>query len=674
MPAIIILAAIGTLSCKVQPFSIPFLSTPASQILDEDENETGTIQSWQVRAPDVEELTGTFTYSNDFWPEAYAYEHAVMLLDMHGFVERDFEWEVPVESQVIGMVDLDAENNSATYRLQLPVKPRGILNDVDQDGQKDSGVQIFAVEYAPNIAQDPFYRGDDRYKGWPGYLASVIIDRENQDEVNGGRLLIWAADADQQFPSGFGADGLLFTADDPQASVPAGYSVVDLDQEPFLFLQDASVELTLYEPADAAVKDFSDQKYSQAFDSMFEIVKKEYAFNGIEGKQPDWEVLYQEISPKVQQAEKDKSAEDFYLALHEFIMNFKDGHVGLDGGEIGSQFYSSVISSGYGFAIRELDDGKVIVVYVSPDSAADMPGIKEGTEITAFNGEPIGTAIGKTSVLEPQSTDFAMRYQQARYLLRAPLGTTAAITYLDPASGESREAILEAVEEYTSFSATSLFNAYDPNVLPVEYQILDSGIGYVRVNSNYDDLNLIKRLFERALIIFEQNQVEGIIIDMRLNFGGSPLDLAGFLTEDKIPLGQLEYYSDQSGEFEADGPPSKLLPSTRQFSFPKMALLVDQSCYSACEIEAYAFSQVRGMEVFGMYPTAGVEAETARGQFLLPEDFSLTIPTGRFTLPDGSIFLEGVGVQPTVRIPIDEETVLSEEDLVLQEAEAYILK
>jgi len=97
LPAIIILAAIGILSCRVQPFSIPFLSTPVSQVLNEDENETGTFQSWQV-SPDVEELIGTFTYSNDFYPEVYAYEQAVMLLDMHGFVERDFEWEIPVES------------------------------------------------------------------------------------------------------------------------------------------------------------------------------------------------------------------------------------------------------------------------------------------------------------------------------------------------------------------------------------------------------------------------------------------------------------------------------------------------------------------------------------------------------------------------------------------------
>ena len=644
MPAIIILAAVGLLSCKTQPFSIPFLSTPISQIFEEVENESGTIQPWQVKSSGVEELTGTFTYSNEFYPEVYAYEQAVMLLDMHGFVQRDFEWEVPAESQVIGMVDLNADNNSAAYQLQLPVKPRGTFNDVDQDGKKDSGVQIFAVEYAPNIAQDPFYRGDDRYKGWPGYLASVIIDRENKDEVIGGRLIIWAPDAEQQFPSGFGADGLLFTADDPVTEVPAGYSVVDLDQDPFQFVQKPSVEVTLYEPADAAVKDFSDQKYTQAFNSMFEIVKKEYAFNGIEGKQPDWDSVYAEIFPKVQQAEKDKSAEDFYLALHEFIMNFKDGHVGLDGGDIGDAYTASVISSGYGFAIRELDDGKVIVVYVSPGSAPDMLGINEGTEITAFNGEPIGTAIGNTPVLEPQSTDFALRYQQARYLLRAPIGTPATVEYLDPAGGKTEEVPLESVDEYTSFAATSIFTGYDPNVLPVEFQILDSGIGYVRVNSNYDDLDLIKRLFERALFTFEQNQVPGIIIDMRLNFGGSPLDLAGYLTEKKIPLGQLEYYSDQTGKFEPDGPPNKLQPSTRQFSFPKMALLVDQSCFSACEIEAYAFSQVPGMEVFGMYPTAGVEAETARGQFTLPEGFSLTIPTGRFTLPDGSIFLEGVGV------------------------------
>ncbi len=75
------------------------------------------------------------------------------------------------------------------------------------------------------------------------------------------------------------------------------------------------------------------------------------------------------------------------------------------------------------------------------------------------------------------------------------------------------------------------------------------------------------------------------------------------------------------------------------------------------------------MVVVGQLPTAGVEAEVARGEFKLPEDISLQFPTGRFKLPDGSLFLEGQGVKPTLRVPLDQKTVLSKDDVVLQAAE-----
>ena len=42
--------------------------------------------------------------------------------------------------------------------------------------------------------------------------------------------------------------------------------------------------------------------------------------------------------------------------------------------------------------------------------------------------------------------------------------------------------------------------------------------------------------------------------------------------------------------------------------------------------------------------------------------------------PDGSLFLEGQGVQPTVRVPIDEQSVLSSDDVVLKAAEAELTK
>jgi C-terminal processing protease CtpA/Prc len=618
-------------------------------------------------------LRGSLRYTNEFVTETYYVEHAVALIDLTGFVLRDKEWELPVKSQVLGYMDLNPEANSATFILSLPALPLGEFNDVDQDLAAEKGVQVFAVAYSPNLIDGPFSEGDDRSLGWPSYFASIKADPENQDEITGGRLVVWAPDDQQSFPSGFGADGLLFTADDPSAPLPAGYSVIDLDQNPFKIMRDREVDLVLYEPADVAIKDFSAMSYSQAFDTMFETVKKEYAFTDVPGKAPNWDALYSQISPLVKEAERQRSPKAYYDALRLFTYAFKDGHVNVSAEGLTSQAYSQSAAYGYGFAARELDDGRVIVVFVTPGGPAAQAGLQVGDQLQQIGGQPVSTAIGQVQPFTaPFSTDFGLRYEQVRYLSRAPEGTPTTLVWRT-ASGAQRSAALTAVVDFDGFNATSPFSNYDPNALPVDFRILESNLGYVRVNSNYDDLNLLLRLFERALQTFELNEVEGVIIDMRLNFGGAPLGLAGYLTGEEIPLGQKEYYSDVTGKFEPDGLPDKVLPSRKQFRFNSLALLVDQTCFSACEIEAYAFSQVPGILVIGQYPTAGVEAEVSRGQFTLPGGIELQVPTGRFLLPDGSVFLEGVGVQPALRVPIDETSVLSGEDVVLQTAEQSLL-
>lgn len=614
------------------------------------------------------EVKGVYSITNDF-VFIYYVENAVALLDMHGFVIRDREWELPVDSQTLGYMTYDPESLGGTFDLNLPALPEGEFNDVDNDGANDQGVQIFAVGYSPNLYGDPFSAGDDRSIGWPTYLASVKTDTENNDEVIGGMLIVWSPDVEQEFPTGFGDDGLLFTGDDPVGAIGAGYTIVDLDQSPFAFIKQPSVEMTLYEPADVAVKDFSELSYTESFDRMFEIASKEYAFNGVEGKEPDWDALYEELKPRVEQAERDGDANAFYLALRDFTWAFKDGHVGLDGGQYANEDFSKAIEGGYGFAIRELDDGRVMVIYVLDGGPAAQAGMQVGAMVTAFNGEPIGDAIGNVQPYALQSSDFTIRYQQARYLLRAQVGNTAEITFTNP-GGTPQVETLTAIPERESFSRTSIYFGVNTDVLlPVESEIITRGnarIGHIRINSNFDDLNLLVRLFERALQQFEARDVEGIIIDMRHNTGGANLGLAGFLTDQEIPLGQLEYYSEATGRFEPQGIRDKVLPSENQYQFDKMVLLVGQACYSACEIEAYGFSQVPGMVTVGQYPTAGVEAEVARGQFMLPEGFSLQIPTGRLVLPNGSIFLEGKGVPPTLRVPVDESTVLATDDVVLQ--------
>jgi C-terminal processing protease CtpA/Prc len=614
------------------------------------------------------EITGTFEYTNEFYPEEYAYEHAVSLLDMSAFVERDHDWEIPVGSQVLGYLDMDTEKNIGQYTIQLPIQPAGQHNDVDHDGKPEAGLQVFAVEYTPNWTGGPYYSGDDFYLGWPSYLASVTVDRENQDEVTGGKVVVWSPNDTQDFPTGFGEDGLLFTDDDPTASLLAGWSVIDLDQDPFEVIRDPSHEITLYEPEDAAVKDFSDLGFSEAFEKMFDIASKEYAFNGFEGKAPDWDALHNDLAPRVQQAEDDKDAYAFYLVLRDFAHAFKDGHVGLDGGDNEGAFVQSEIIGGFGLAVRELDDGEVVVVYVLPDGPADEAGIEVGATLNAVDGTPVSEAIGQVAPFAPQSTDFGLRYEQTVFLLRAGPGDSITLDYTNP-GGSDQDATLTAIREVDSLFATYGGGDTDPYALPVEYRLHeDIGVGYVRINSNSDDLNLSYRIFLRALDIFEAQGMTGLVIDMRNNYGGTNLGLAGYLHDEEILMGQLEYYSDRTGQFEPEGDLDKVYPMDKQYDFDKIVLLVDQFCYSACELESFGFSQVPEVVVMGQFPTAGVEAETARGKFLLPGEMELTIPTGRFLLPDGSIFLEGQGVPPEVVIPVTRESVLSDVDVVLLEA------
>src|SRR5215212_749685 len=90
-------------------------------------------------AQQLTEISGKFTYTNDIITTYYV-EHAAALVDMYGFVQRDKEWEVPINSQVLGYMKLDAEAKNGDYLIQLPQLPRAQFVDVNHDGKQDLGV------------------------------------------------------------------------------------------------------------------------------------------------------------------------------------------------------------------------------------------------------------------------------------------------------------------------------------------------------------------------------------------------------------------------------------------------------------------------------------------------------------------------------------------------------
>jgi hypothetical protein len=74
--------------------------------------------------------------------------------------------------------------------------------------------------------------------------------------------------------------------------------------------------------------------------------------------------------------------------------------------------------------------------------------------------------------------------------------------------------------------------------------------------------------------------------------------------------------------------------------------------------------------IVGQYPTGGLGGSIDR--VLMPEGEFFTFTQGRAVDPNGNIHIEGKGVPPTLRVPVNEETLFSEGDPVLEAAVGYL--
>jgi hypothetical protein len=484
-------------------------------------------------------ITGEVAYTYPFFTVGVA-EPIVILEDQAGFVDRNRNFIFPVESQVLGQLTSDFYESPFNYNITLPLIPRGTQRDVDNDSEADDGVMVFAVAYWTNTWGDAYLeRRDQAGGGWSSAYASTRIsdDRDNYLEVYGGKYLIYAADGNQGFPSGFGDDDLLFTDDDPIVQIPQGWTVVDMDQEPFTFDRSREAHIDLLEPESIALSDFSSLPYSEAFDAMLEKMRTEYAFTEYKGI--DWDAMDSEFRPRFEAAEENGDRQAYYLALRDFLWSIPDGHVAMDITVLGSMIQNEILG-GLGMAAEELSDGRVLVNYLLEDGPAAKAGIQIGAEITAIDGTPIGKVISETVPWSsPFSTEHAKRLEQVAYALRFPLDEDVKIAYINPDASAS-EATLTTVMEIDSLYANSPYADVTGFELPVEYEILDSGFAYVQITTFFDNELLTIQLWERMMDELNEYGIPGLIIDMRANGGGNGYladQMAAYFFEEEYIIG-----------------------------------------------------------------------------------------------------------------------------------------
>jgi len=650
---------------------VPPTSTPGA-------SPTATPETTQPASPAAQGgpqlITGSLAYTNVFFTRGVA-QPEIILEDQGGFVARNQDFIIPVKSQVIGQITSDFNTSPFTYSLSLPAQPNGTLSDVDHDGATDTGVQIFAVAYWTNTWGDPYLdRRDQGGGGWSTAYAStrVSADQATLREVYGGKYLVYAPDDSGQFPSGFGADKKLFTDDDPLMPLAAGWSVVDMDQTQFAVDRSDHAVIDLLEPAEAALDDFSSLSYAAAFDQMLDKFTKEYAFTDY--KHLDWAAKGQQFRPRFEQADQTHDAHAYALALRDFLGSIPDTHIGMDTELVDQDFVDASVA-GMGLAMTENDDGRFIVTYLTPGGPAEASGVKWGAQVFDINGTTTADAVDAAVALTgPFSNPVVERLHKVAFAVRFPKNTpTASLTFRNP-DGQQETKAIALVSEYDSLRH-ALDTGGEPTDLPVEFKVLPSGFGYIAINSFLDNDVLSIQVYERAIRYFKDNQIPGVILDMRHNGGGNgwlATQMAAYFFSQETETGYTERYDPSVGQFVADpGRKKPMIPPSADLRWAgPVALLVGPGCASACEFFSYAMTINNRADIVGQYPTEGAGGSVE--QFLMPEGIHVQITTGRALDVDGNIHIEGTGVVPTVDVPVNFVTLLSEHngaDPVLTAAE-----
>jgi C-terminal processing protease CtpA/Prc len=638
-----------------------------------------SLTNGQATAPIVNDeggavsITGSVRYSNPLFTSGVA-QPIVILEDQAGFVDRNVSFLIPVESQTLGQITSDFFQSPFTYSITLPAVPKGSPRDVDNDDVAETGVQIFAVAYWNNTFGDPYLEERDLYGGgWSTAYAStrVSANADTWREIIGGTYLVYASDDRQGFPSSFGADGLLFTGDEPTVDLPQGYTLVNIDSDPFTFDRSANPVIDLIEGEAAGADDFSALSYSQAFDAMIAKMRVEYAFT--EYKNVNWDTKIAEFRPRFADAENSKSSLDYQRALRDFALSIPDGHVGVP------LVFSDIqrdYGGGLGMAIHETDDGRVLVTHIMTGGPADKAGIRERAEILTLNGLSVDEA--SQSVAPPNgpfSTEQNLRLEQVRWVVRFPINMKVEIKYRNAGDTLDSATTLQSVGEWESYDASGQTSSLTGFEIPVEYRLLDNGCGYAKIYAFDDNSLLTIQLWERMIQTIKNQGVGCLIIDMRQNGGGSGFlanQMAAYFFDETLPLGNSSYYDKSLGAFYAD--PRTVhyffLPPIQMRYHGKIVVLVGPDCYSACEFFAYDMTKQDRATIVGQYSTGGLGGSVE--DFFMPEGMVFRFTVGRAVDENDEIHIEGKGIVPTARVPVTEKTLFSDSDPVLEAAITYL--
>jgi C-terminal processing protease CtpA/Prc len=596
-------------------------------------------------------VTGEWNYKAANVGDHYK-QPVAALMDVSDAIQgKHSEW-TPRAAQVLGMLTRPLAPAPTAYRINVPLAIPGGYADLDNDGQKDAGVQIYAAVLATNLVGDSYLEQMEQ-QGETSYLLDPQTGAVRQ-----GTFLVYAPDAAQGFASGAGADGIFFTADDPAVALPAGYTLVTLTEDGKVsFDRSRTAQMDILNPAESVSPNFSDQGILESYNSLIDMLKERYSYTAL--RMLDWEQIRQKYLPAVQAADTAKDFGAYYATMRELALSIRDAHVytyttdqALS--QASTRRFNEAYGAHLGAALKELSDGRFVVVSVDPEGPAAQAGWKFGTEVVSVDGTPIGERVKTMPLLESAGNPEVIRAMQTRFALAFAPGAKATVEYRQPGESKLQRATLTPAAELGLPPAAPEPEGPDGEM---SFKQLDGGAYYAHWRMFDNPLYKIA-LWEQMLS--QAQGAPGIILDLRQNGGGSVgllYTMASYLFPPDKPAA-LHWvdnytYDDKAGDlvkqFATDVPISSPKPELTYNG--AVVVLVGEGSASAAEYLPQFLQRAGRAVVVGETGTEGAGGFLERAA--MPGGFTFAFTKGRsYFAGTDELNLEAKGVDLDVRVPI----------------------
>jgi carboxyl-terminal processing protease len=365
----------------------------------------------------------------------------------------------------------------------------------------------------------------------------------------------------------------------------------------------------------------------RVFTDLWTTVRDNYLYPDYNGV--DWDAIGDEYRARV---EVGLSDDEFWFLMDEMLRELKDDHsyflspdavAEQEMMQSGTLDYVGVGLSGNG----RPDKGYAVILQVVPDSPAADAGLRAHDRILSVADEPICCDADGYSSL---------------YLLRGPEGSTVELRVQTP--GESPRTV-----EVTRARIQGTF--------AIETRRLEGSIGYILIPNLWDE-TLFEQVHRTLMDMDAEGELNGLILDMRINPGGAGDVLRGLLAF--FVKGELGYFvsRDRVSPLNVRG-----IDVGGSQSVP-LVILVGSDTVSFAEVFSGVLQEAGRARIVGRTTEGNVE--TLHG-YDFEDGSQAWIAQESFRPPSGTDW-EETGIVPDVEIPLDWDEFTTEDDAQLEAA------